>query len=314
MNLEKDMNVKLSLKAYTPSTRATSFTELPITSVTTDDINCILSITASCSNLDDDFYYGLHNMFGFLSLSDGISEISSNIVRMKKGSYLPYVAGHSFVDLALPSKTLWATMNVGAITPEDFGDYYAWGEINQKDTFYWKNYKHCIINNSLPSNEFNYNLGDIITKYNNSGSYGNVDNKTALEPSDDAAYSSWGGIWKMPTADDWQELYNNCYKDFTTQNGVNGCIFKSKINGNSLFIPAGGRYDVLKIVEDNAHSWYWSSSLLSQYPTSAYSFGFYNFYNEEYERIETGFHNTYGNADQPRFFGLSIRPVCHPEF
>ena len=104
--------------------------------------------------------------------------------------------GHEYVDLGLPSRIKWATCNVGATTPEEYGDYFAWGETEPKDNYDWSTYKWC--------NESNATM----TKYCTDSSYGTVDNKTVLELEDDAAYVNWGGNWRMPTKAELDELTN----------------------------------------------------------------------------------------------------------
>ena len=108
---------------------------------------------------------------------------------------------HEWVDLGLPSGTLWATCNVGANAPEEFGDYFAWGETAPKDYYDWDNYKWCNGNDST------------LTKYCNDSTYGYngfVDNKVELDPEDDAAYVNWGPSWRMPTLNQTQELWQDC--------------------------------------------------------------------------------------------------------
>ena len=104
--------------------------------------------------------------------------------------------GHSYVDLGLPSGTLWATMNVGATTETDYGDYFMWGETTPNTVYDWATYKHC--NGSDTT----------MTKYCTDSSYGTVDNKTTLDLEDDAARANMGGDWRMPTATEYQTLYN----------------------------------------------------------------------------------------------------------
>ena len=166
---------------------------------------------------------------------------------------------HDWVDLGLPSGTLWATCNVGANSPEDYGDYFAWGETAPKNYYDWSTYKWC--NGS-------YNTQ---TKYCTNSSYGYngfVDNKTELDPEDDAAYVNWGPSWRMPTTEQQRELYEKCSSVWTTQNGVNGRLFTGP-NGNTLFLPAAGNRwsDYL----DYAGSWgfYWSRTLGSGGPYHA---------------------------------------------
>ncbi len=168
---------------------------------------------------------------------------------------------HEYVDLGLPSGTLWATMNVGANSPEEYGDYFAWGETTPKDVYDWSTYKWC--------------MGDYnkLTKYCTVSYYGYngfVDNKTELDPEDDAATANWGPEWRMPSLEQIQELMDNCTSQWTTRNGVNGRLFTSNINGASLFLPAaGGRWDSDLY---NAGSWgsCWSRTLYSSGPGYAY--------------------------------------------
>ncbi|MCR5069976.1 MAG: hypothetical protein K6A78_09340 [Prevotella sp.] len=138
--------------------------------------------------------------------------------------------GHDYVDLGLPSGTLWATMNVGATSPEDYGDYFAWGETvgfkSGKKKFDWSTYKWC------------NGTSNTLTKYCTSSSYGIIDNKTELDLADDAARQNWGGEWRMPSSTQIDELINCCTSKIATQYGIIGRELKSKINGNSIFLPA----------------------------------------------------------------------------
>ena len=174
----------------------------------------------------------------------------------------PNTGNHEYVDLGLSVK--WATCNVGASKPEEYGDYFAWGETQPKSTYNWSTYKYC--NGS-------YNT---LTKYNNSSSYGTVDNKTQLELSDDAARANWGGSWRMPTRAEQGELRENCTWTWTTQNGVNGYKVTSKKNGNSIFLPAAGYRDVSSLSNAGSYGDYWSSSLFSGSPSRAYDLDFYS--------------------------------------
>ena len=174
----------------------------------------------------------------------------------------PNTGNHEYVDLGLSVK--WATCNVGASKPEEYGDYFAWGETQPKSTYNWSTYKYC--NGS-------YNT---LTKYNNSSSYGTVDNKTQLELSDDAARANWGGSWRMPTRAEQGELRENCTWTWTTQNGVNGYKVTSKKNGNSIFLPAAGYRDVSSLSNAGSLGNYWSSSLFSGSPSRAYDLDFYS--------------------------------------
>ena len=170
-----------------------------------------------------------------------------------------------FVDLGLPSGTLWATRNVGANNPEDCGDYFAWGETAPKELYDWKSYRYgnCI------DNWF------AITKYcTNSdwGLNGFVDSLTVLEPADDAATVNWGDDWRMPTKEEWEELYQNTSYTWTTQNGVDGRLLTGP-NGNTIFLPATGfRLDGELICLGLGI--YWSSTLHSHFPERGWSYHF----------------------------------------
>ena len=158
------------------------------------------------------------------------------------------VNGHDYVDLGLGSGTLWATCNVGATSPEKYGNYYAWGETSTKSNYSWSTYKYC--NGSSTT----------MTKYCNSSSYGTVDNKTTLEPSDDVARASWGGSWRMPTIDEFSELNSKCTWTWTSQNGKNGYKVTGP-NGNSIFLPAAGCRVGESLDDAGSNGDYWSSSL-----------------------------------------------------
>ena len=158
---------------------------------------------------------------------------------------------HEYVDLGLPSGLLWATCNIGANAPENYGDYFAWGETQPKDYYDWSTYQYCNGNdNTITKYCYDYNYG-----YN-----GYTDTLTALLPEDDAATANWGGGWRMPTYEEWEELYNNTTCTWTTQNGVNGRLFTSS-NGNSLFLPAAGTYWGNAPSQVGVFCDYWSSSL-----------------------------------------------------
>ena len=193
--------------------------------------------------------------------------------------------GHDYVDLGLPSGLLWATCNVGADNPEDYGDYFAWGETQPKDYYDWSTYQYC---------NGDYNT---LTMYCNNSSYGYngfTDNLTTLLPEDDAATANWGSDWRMPTKEEWQELYQNTTNTWTTQGGVNGRLFTAS-NGNSLFLPAAGYRDYGHLYDAGSWGNYWSSSLYTGSPYDAWSFyfGSDNYYMDYYGR----------------YYGQSVRAV-----
>ena len=190
--------------------------------------------------------------------------------------------GYGYVDLGLSVK--WATMNVGASKPEDYGDYFAWGETEPKEVYDWSTYKYCQGSETT------------LTKYNTDSNYGTVDNKTQLEFTDDAARANWGGSWRMPTDAELTELRSNCTWTWTTQNGVNGYKVTSKSNGNSIFLPAAGYRRGSSSGGAGSYSYYWSSSLNTDYPYYAW-----------YVYFDSG--GVYRNGNY-RYYGLTVRPVC----
>ena len=190
--------------------------------------------------------------------------------------------GHEWVDLGLSVK--WATCNVGATKPEEYGDYYAWGETTTKSSYSYDNYKWS--NDGF----------DTFTKYCTSSDYGTVDNKTVLELADDAARANWGGAWRMPTDAEWTELRENCTWTWTIKNGVNGYEVKSEANGNSIFLPAAGYRDGGDLYYAGSNGDYWSSSLDTDDPYDAWRVSFFS---------EDASRDDYYRCD-----GLSVRPVC----
>ena len=159
--------------------------------------------------------------------------------------------GYGYVDLGLPSKTLWATMNVGASKPSDAGLYFQWGDtvgyakdqIGKDKQFNWANYKWSIDGSS--SN---------FRKYNTAGD--------SLKLEDDAANANMGGSWHMPTSDQIRELINETTNTWTTQDGVNGRLFTSKIDtSKSIFIPAAGNALDGSLHDSGSYGDVWSSVL-----------------------------------------------------
>ncbi len=168
---------------------------------------------------------------------------------------------HEYVDMGLPSGTLWATMNVGASSPEDYGDYFAWGETAPKDVYNWSTYKWC--------NGSNVSLTKYCTK-SDYGYNGFTDGKTELDPEDDAATANWGSEWRMPTRAQQEELRVECTWQWTTRNGVNGYLVTSNHNGASLFLPAAGDRWGSSLLDVGSWGYYWSRTLYGSYPGSAY--------------------------------------------
>ncbi len=189
--------------------------------------------------------------------------------------------GYGYVDLGLPSGTLWATCNVGAASPKEYGDYFAWGETTTKKIYNWRTYKYC-------SGDYN-----TLTKYCKNADYGSdgfTDALTILETSDDAATANWGAGWRMPTKDDWEELKSKC-KWTCMSNGY-------KVvgpNRNSIFLPTAGCRRDSTLYSAGSDGYYWSSSLDLGYQYYAWNLYFYSD-----DCI----------VDYLRSYGRSVRPVC----
>ena len=198
-----------------------------------------------------------------------------------------------WVDLGLPSGTLWATCNVGADRPEEFGDYFAWGEVTQKSRYDWSTYKYC------------EGTDKSMTKYCTDSSYGNIDGIPELLLSDDAAYVNWGKDWETPSLEQWYELlYGNYPETYTTieyvvVNEVFGMKVTSKSNGKSIFLPAAGYmqsvYQPAGLNQAGTYGLYWSRTLYAKTPNSANYMYFYS--------------NQFMFVNGARFNGSSVRPV-----
>ena len=197
-------------------------------------------------------------------------------------TFMPKVInGHEYVEMGDGLK--WATCNVGATTPEEYGDFFAWGETEKKDNYSFEKYKYIT--------DKNY------TKYNNS------DKLTMLELADDAARANWGGTWRMPTDKELDWLRDNCTWKWTDNYGgigAKGVIVTSLVSGyagNQLFFPAAGFQTNADKIDVGSKGNYWSSCL-KPVSTEAKTEQAYNlrFYGSEI-------------SQSTRFSGLSVRPV-----
>lgn len=188
------------------------------------------------------------------------------------------------IDLGLPSGKKWACCNVGAYNPEDYGNFYAWGEIVTKSKYIISTY------------QWSRGTNESLTKYNNDSSYGYVDNKTVLENADDAAYYVWGSRWHIPTSDEWKELIDNCTWSWITYSGVNGALFTSKDGNNSIFIPASGSKDDIYHDNKGILSHCWASNINTYMSFCAFFFHSSSKY--------PGVSNDY------RYLGRPIRPIA----
>ena len=218
-----------------------------------------------------------------------IRAVARNLAGVSYGETLDFTTNdypdfneHEFVDLGLSSRTLWATCNIGADSPEEYGNYFAWGETESKSVYNWNTYRWCSGGSTK------------LTKYCIASSNGVVDNKTTLEPEDDAAKVLWGGDWRMPTVEEQEELLVECNWTWTTQNGVKGYKVVSKKNGNSIFIPASGYRLGSSLYDTGTWGMSWSCSL-SDPADLAYHIGFIE------DEVEL-YHDE-------RCWGLTIRPV-----
>ena len=214
------------------------------------DVNAVIDVILSNgSNAAADV-----NNDGEISVAD----VNVLIDIILKGDELP--DEHEWVDLGLPSGTLWATCNVGANAPEEYGDHFAWGETEPKDFYDWSTYKWC--------NGTKY----VLTKYCTENRYGLVDGKTELDLEDDAAWVNWGPSWRTPSHSQQEELHTYCYGQKTTRNGVEGFLLTGP-NGNSIFIPNAGQFSYYDT--EYLDGAYWSRTLFPYSPGSAYYLYFY---------------------------------------
>ncbi len=224
--------------------------------------------------------------YEFVRWNDGNTENPRKIVVTQNVTYIAifekektYQDGHEYVDLGLPSGLKWATCNVGANSPEEYGDYFAWGEVESKTTYDWSTYK--------------YGTEDDFIKYTSN------DSKIILDPEDDVATANWGGAWRMPTEAEQEELRNNCTWVWITQNGVKGYKVTGP-NGNSIFLPAAGYMNEGTLYYAGSYGRYWSSSLNAYNPDNAN----FVYFDSDYVFC-FNYTSSYG-----RLSGYSVRPVC----
>ena len=191
-------------------------------------------------------------------------------------------------------KLYWAKSNLSASglcpNPEDYGDYYAWGETAPKQNYSWTTYKFRVTGDKDENVTF--------SKYILGSTYVISDGKTVLDPEDDAALSQLGGNWRMPTAEEVRSLISNkyagCTQTWTTQNDVKGYLITAS-NGNSIFLPAAGDWKGSKLENAPYRAYYWSSSLTESDKSQALVLYFSS--SDNY----IGRHS--------RYYGLPIRPV-----
>ena len=236
-----------------------------------------------------------------VTTSDGGKSATCNVTVTEPSAT---VAIPEAIDLGLPSGLKWASFNLGATAPEEYGDYYAWGETKpyyepgyaqsaspvwkpgKEEGYYWSSYRFC---------RTQYRL---MTKYCSNSSYGYngfTDNKTVLDPEDDAAHVNLGGNWRMPTYEEWAELIEKCTTRSISVDGILGTEITGP-NGNSIFLPAAGCRDYLNQIEFGVYSYFWSSTLNTDNPLTARSVEIYYVYITKRQIF--------------RITGHTIRPVC----
>lgn len=215
----------------------------------------------------------------FLFAALTLAALNAGLVSCESDNLKDSSKTHEWVDLGLSVK--WATCNVGATAPEEYGNYYAWGETTTKATYSWNTY-------TLTTDG-----GSTFTKYNT------TDGKTVLELADDAARANWGGAWRMPTDGEWGELLDECTWEwkYAYKGTTAGYLVTSKINGNSIFLPTAGYRDDDDLSYAGVCGYYWSSSLSTNYPCDAWFVYF----------ISDG---VYRSNNYCRYYGRSVRPVC----
>ena len=202
--------------------------------------------------------------------------------------------GHEYVDFGLPSKTLWATCNVGAESPQQRGLFFAWGEVTTKEDYSYATY--------LWGNGSSFETGEatgFYTKYCSLSAYGHngfTDNLTILEAADDAAYAAWHGVWRMPTKAEIQELITYCDWEWDAKNYG----YSVSRNGKSIFLPAGGTFVGKDVMGEGTYGMYASSELITTNPNYAYELSFFNM----------GWTEGWTAARRPRQYGRTVRPVC----
>ena len=222
----------------------------------------------------------------YVKVNDAViyGAVKSETTFGKKTTDYKIINGHNFVDLGLPSGLLWAACNVGAATPADDGNYYAWGETAPQgsNAYSWESYKHGTSSNP--------------TKYND------TDKKTTLDKEDDAAYVNWGSSCRMPTNDEFGELRDsdNCtweWISMTTTDGssINGYKVTSVTNGNSIFLPASSGRGNENLGSHGSFGYYWLST---------------RYYNDAcFLYFDSSRHRQY-SAYSCRCYGHTVRPVA----
>ena len=225
--------------------------------------NTSKSFTLSSENVKD---------LGKISMRAGKGDLDPSITAVV-AKIVDYFPENVYVDLGLSVK--WATCNVGANTPEEYGDYYAWGEVETKESYEPNNYK--FVNGGSPVND-----------------------KNTLDIENDVAHEEWGGKWRMPSREEFDELIQNCTWTWTTQKGVNGFLVTSNKPGytdRSIFLPAAGLRSLSELRLSGNIGFYWTTTPSEHFAESAC-----------FLYITPGFKSLYESAARNQ--AHTVRPVC----
>lgn len=197
-----------------------------------------------------------------------------------------YNNGHGYVDLGLSVK--WATCNIGAKNPGDWGNYYAWGEVRTKSVYTWSTYFDCSDGMGKSFRQYNIKEGQ---------------KQIAPTSGHDVSRVQWGGSWRIPTQDEIEELISKCTWKFSKAGGHDGYKITGP-SGKSIFLPVAGRYTENGLIQQGQFGTYWSSSLEYSKGNSFYCgddvAAAMNFY--------WRFNNTGGGCK--RYEGCPVRSVC----
>ncbi len=205
------------------------------------------------------------------------------------------VDGHEVIDLGLPSGTLWATCNIGANAPEEYGDYFAWGETQAKDRYAEDNYAF-----------YDFDAKYLLTKYATDSIDwlgGLIDNLTLLESEDDAATMQWGNNYRMPTREECQELLDYCTWEWTTVHAIDGYRVIGK--QAEIFLPAGGMRQNTFFNHVGTSGTYWSATLCKAFNIDAYCLSFDAFNHPMRPEVT--------HEGKNRHLGCLVRPVHSPK-
>ncbi len=238
------------------------------------------SVTLTDLKVNTTYYYCIEFANEIESIRTSISSFATLVYSEQSGE----INGYAYVDLGLPSGLKWATCNVGATSPTDYGDYFAWGEIIPKDVYDWGTYQHW--NDTNGDGDWNSILDEFT-----------INSDISSNTQYDAAIANWGKGWRMPTEDEVQELVDYCDLQQTKVNEVEGFVVIGP-NGSCIFFPAAGCHYESSFLDAGVSGLYWSStpdSVYFYFDGSAYAFHF----NNDRKYVD----------DRPCFWGLSVRPV-----